>query len=43
MKMKLKSLSINFLWSYLKKKKGIYAEILVFFIRERNNGRMQND
>lgn len=26
----------------LKKKKGIYAEILVFFIRERNNGRMQN-
>lgn len=24
------------------KKKGIYVEILVFFIRERNNGRMQN-
>ena len=23
-------------------KKGIYVEILVFFIRERNNGRMQN-
>ena len=28
--------------SILKKKKGIYVEILVFFIRERNNGRMQN-
>ena len=32
----------KFLMELPLKKKGIYVEILVFFIRERNNGRMQN-